>query len=64
MTFFDTKNRTVYSPENPTLTSLFRVLEKYAPAIGDSPLFDELVEVYEVLDQDIDDGIYEEGGEE
>jgi hypothetical protein len=62
--FFDTKNRTVYAPENPTLTHLYRLLEKYAPSIGDSPLFNDLVDAYETLDFDLDDGIHSEGGEE
>lgn len=61
--YFDTKNRTIYSPENPTLVTFYRLLEKYAPAIGDSPLFDDLVNVYETLDFDLNDGIGEEGDE-
>jgi hypothetical protein len=61
--YFDTKKRTVFSPENPSLTTLYKTLEKYAPVLGDSPLFDELVNAYEVLDYDLDDGIHEEGGE-
>lgn len=62
--WFETKNRFVCSPENPSLTSFYKVLEKYAPVIGDSRLFDDLVDIYETLDFDLDDGIYEEGGEE
>jgi hypothetical protein len=61
--YFETKKHSVFSPENPTLTHFYSLLEKYAPVIGDSPLFDDLVDLYHTLDQDIDDGIYEEGGE-
>ncbi|MED3623234.1 hypothetical protein P4482_09245 [Neobacillus thermocopriae] len=61
--YFDTKHRTVFRPENPILTNFYKTLEKYASTIGDSPLFDDLVNIYETLDLDIDDGIYDESGE-
>jgi hypothetical protein len=60
LSYFDTKAGKVYIPENPSLYSLYRILEKYAPALEGSPFFNALVEAYETLDSDLDDGIYEE----
>lgn len=50
MPYFDTRKHTVYSPGDKKLEGLYNLLEKYAPTIGDSPLFDDLVDVYETLD--------------
>lgn len=50
---FDTKNGPVYEPENQMLRSFYETLKKYAPVLDGSPVFDELVEVYEALEFDM-----------
>ncbi|KAB2335052.1 hypothetical protein [Bacillus mesophilum] len=50
---FETKNGTVYEPVNPILTSLFNTLKKNAPVLDGSRVFEDLVEAYETLDQDL-----------
>lgn len=51
--YFETKHKTVFSPENPILDSLYYFLEKYAPVLGDSPIFDKLISVYETLESEL-----------
>ena len=50
---FDTKNGPVYEPENQLLNGLYQVLKKHAPTIEGSPLFEELLAVYEALEVDL-----------
>lgn len=52
--YFETKHKTVFSPKNSLLDELYRYLEKNAPVIGDSRLFEDLVEVYESLDEEME----------
>lgn len=51
--YFETDKGTVWEPENKELKSLYSVLEKHAPSLSGSRLFDELIEVYETLDSDL-----------
>lgn len=51
--YFETDKKTVWEPENQELKSLYAVLEKHAPSLSGSKLFDELIEVYETLDSDL-----------
>lgn len=51
--YFDTKKRTVFSPNKAILLDFYRLLEKYAPILEDSPLFNDFVDIYETLDFDL-----------
>ncbi|KAB2337623.1 hypothetical protein F7731_08485 [Cytobacillus depressus] len=51
MPYFDSKERTVFSPQNEKLEPFYKILEQYHLVIGGSNLFDDLVETYEYLDQ-------------
>ncbi|WP_423408050.1 hypothetical protein AABM38_20620 [Heyndrickxia sp. MSNUG] len=54
--YFETKHKTVFSPRNNQLEPFYSALEKYAPVLGDSRVFEDLIEVYETLDsQEQDD---------
>ncbi|MBD7937174.1 hypothetical protein H9655_09030 [Cytobacillus sp. Sa5YUA1] len=50
MPYFDSKSRTVFSPQVDKLEPFYKILEQYHQAIGGSNLFDDLVETYEYLD--------------
>jgi hypothetical protein len=50
MPYFDSKNRTVFSPQKEILEPFYKLLEQYHKVIGGSSLFDDLVETYEYLD--------------
>ncbi|MED3650636.1 hypothetical protein [Heyndrickxia sporothermodurans] len=50
MPYFDSKDRTVFSPQDDRLEPFYKILEQYHKAIGGSNLFDDLVETYEYLD--------------
>lgn len=50
MPYFDSKERTVFSPQVEILEPFYKVLEQYHKAIGGSDLFEDLVETYEYLD--------------
>ncbi|QOK28035.1 hypothetical protein IIE26_05020 [Cytobacillus oceanisediminis] len=50
MAYFDSKDRTVFSPQNEKLEPFYKILEQYNQTIGGSNLFDDLVETYEYLD--------------
>ncbi|MGP9039780.1 hypothetical protein [Cytobacillus kochii] len=50
MPYFDSKDRTVFSPQNDKLEPFYKLLEQYHQTIGGSHLFDDLVETYEYLD--------------
>ncbi len=47
--YFETSKQTIFSPNNPVLDSFYKLLEKYAPVLQDSPIFNDLVETYEFL---------------
>ncbi|WP_374717916.1 hypothetical protein [Neobacillus sp.] len=51
--YFDTKKGPVYEPENQLLSNLYKVLEKHAPILEGSRLFEDLVEVYEDLEMNL-----------
>lgn len=51
--YFDTKNGHVYEPDNRVLLSFYETLKKLAPTLNGSPVFDDLVDVYETLDFDL-----------
>lgn len=50
MPYFESKDRTVFSPQSEKLEPLYKILEQYHQVIGGSNLFDDLVETYEYLD--------------
>ncbi|WHY75729.1 hypothetical protein QNH20_16555 [Neobacillus sp. WH10] len=50
MPYFDSKSRTVFSPQCDKLDPFYKMLEQYHKVIGGSNLFDDLVETYEYLD--------------
>jgi hypothetical protein len=50
MPYFESKDRTVFSPQNEKLEPFYKILEQYQQSIGGSNLFDDLVETYEYLD--------------
>lgn len=50
MSYFDSKDRTVFSPQVDVLDPLYEFLEKYHKAFSGSNFFDELIETYESLD--------------
>ena len=49
MSYFDSKDRTVFSPQVKKLEPLYKYLEKHHKTIGGSDLFNELVDTYEYL---------------
>ncbi|WP_445505790.1 hypothetical protein [Niallia sp. 03091] len=51
MPFFESKDRTVYSPVNPVLELLYEFLEKHQKNLSGSNFFDELLDNYEYMDQ-------------
>lgn len=51
--YFDIKGGAVFEPKEPKLLPLYRLLEKHAPALDGSLLFEDLVEVYESLEMDL-----------
>ena len=54
--YFDSKGRTVFSPETDLLEPLYKLLEQYEPSIGGSHLFEDLIENYEYLDSMLKEG--------
>ena len=54
--YFDSKGRTIFSPETDLLKPLFKLLEQYEPSIGGSHLFEDLIENYEFLDSMLKEG--------
>ncbi|MFP3512978.1 hypothetical protein SB775_25900 [Peribacillus sp. SIMBA_075] len=48
--YFETKKNTVFSPANPKLENLYNLIEKHEPAFGGSHFYDDLIEIYESLD--------------
>lgn len=51
MPYVNTKDRTVFSPQNEKLDPLYNLIEKHQQALSGSNFFDELIETYEYLDQ-------------
>ncbi|WP_340373259.1 hypothetical protein [Peribacillus sp. FSL E2-0218] len=51
--YFETKKNTVFSPANPKLESLYNLLEKHEPALGGSHFYDDLIEIYETLENNL-----------
>ena len=51
MPYFDAKDRTVFSPVNDKLEPLFKFLEQHQKNLSGSNFYDDLVEIYEYLDQ-------------
>lgn len=51
MPYFDTKERTVFSPRNPKLEPFYSFLEQYQQTLSGSNFFEELIDTYEYLDQ-------------
>lgn len=50
MPYFNSKNRTIFSPRNAALEDFYNLLEKYEPIIGGSRVFEDMVDTYEFLD--------------
>jgi hypothetical protein len=50
MPYFESKSRTVFSPQCEVLEPIYKMLEQYEPVIGGSQLFEDMVENYEYLD--------------
>ncbi|MEK5176323.1 hypothetical protein NST63_27535 [Heyndrickxia sp. FSL W8-0496] len=50
MPYFESKDRTVFSPQNDKLLPFYKFLEQYNQSLGGSNLFEDLVETYEYLD--------------
>ncbi|MDE5054867.1 hypothetical protein NDK25_21880 [Niallia taxi] len=53
MPYFEAKKRTVYSPENSKLEILFNFLEKHNQSLSGSDLYNDLVDIYENLDEEM-----------
>lgn len=51
--YFETKNGPVWEPSNQMLKSFYKVLEKNAPVLDGSRVFDDLIEAYEALEADL-----------
>jgi hypothetical protein len=51
MAYFDSKDRTVFSPQNEKLEPFYKFLEQYQRTLSGSNFFDELIDTYEYLDQ-------------
>jgi len=51
MPYFDSKNRTVFSPHNQKLEPFYSFLEQYQKTFSGSNFFEELTDIYEYLDQ-------------
>jgi hypothetical protein len=50
MPYFESKDRTVFSPQVEKLEPFYKFLERHHKTMGGSLMFDELVETYEYLD--------------
>ncbi len=53
MPYFEAKKRTVYSPGNSKLEILFNFLEKHNQSLSGSDLYNDLVDIYETLDEEL-----------
>ncbi|MGP7817736.1 hypothetical protein [Niallia sp. 01092] len=53
MPFFYTGNRTVYSPENTKLEQFYSFLEKHNSIFSGSKFYEELLDTYEKLDDEL-----------
>ncbi|MFJ7831770.1 hypothetical protein ACIQXU_16285 [Peribacillus sp. NPDC097284] len=51
--YFETKKNTVFSPDNSKLENLYKLLEKHEAALGGSHFYDDLIEVYESLENEL-----------
>ena len=51
MPYFESKDRTVFSPQNPKLEPLYKFIEQYQKTFSGSNFYDELIDTYEYLDQ-------------
>ncbi|WP_157805751.1 hypothetical protein [Bacillus sp. mrc49] len=51
--YFETKKNTVFSPANPKLESLYNWLEKHESTLGGSHSYDDLIEIYETLENNL-----------
>ncbi|MDQ0268918.1 hypothetical protein [Cytobacillus purgationiresistens] len=51
MPYFDSKERTVFSPHNPKLEPFYSYLDQYQKTFSGSNFFEELIDTYEYLDQ-------------
>jgi hypothetical protein len=49
----ETKHHVVYETSNIELIGLYEFIKKYAPVIGDSRMFEDLLDVYYSLEQDL-----------
>ncbi|WLR53588.1 hypothetical protein LC048_13755 [Mesobacillus subterraneus] len=53
MPYFESKDRTVFSPVDERLQTIYNWLEKHHKTIGGSTLFDEIADELERLDQEL-----------
>ncbi|MFI8492192.1 hypothetical protein ACIGC1_04665 [Peribacillus butanolivorans] len=51
--YFETKKNTVFSPANPKLENLYNLLKKHEPTLGGSHFYDDLIEIYESLENEL-----------
>lgn len=49
----ETKHHVVFEPTNSTLIGFYNYIQKYAPVIGDSRIYEDLLDVYYSLEQDL-----------
>lgn len=49
----ETKHHAVFEPANPVLKGFYDFISKYAPVIGDSRIYEDLLDVYYSLEQDL-----------
>ncbi|MEK4973284.1 hypothetical protein NSQ89_13055 [Niallia sp. FSL R7-0648] len=53
MPYFYSKNKTIWSPQNPALEALYNFLEKHRELLEGSGLYDNLTEIYESMDEQL-----------
>lgn len=51
MPFFNTEDKTIYSPVNPELEELYSFLEKHQKLMSGSAFYDQLIAIYRKLDK-------------
>jgi len=53
MPYFYSKNKTIWSPQNPALEAFYNFLEKHRELLEGSSLYDNLTEIYESMDEQL-----------
>ncbi|VXC07000.1 conserved hypothetical protein [Bacillus sp. 349Y] len=59
MSHFDTDKGIVWEPMNPLLLSFYNHLAAHQDVLGDSRFYEDLIEIYETLENDLKEANHE-----